>query len=601
MAVWPAHEETELPIGANFAGYRIEAVAGEGRMGVVYRATHPGLGREVALKLVARELSDSYAFRLRFRADAQRAAAIGLVAQPGAPLVYERGEGGGRLFLVMRYVPAVDLGTLIEREGTLDPARAVAIVQDVAATLDVAHRRGIVHGDVKPGHVLLDARACLIDFALTPRELASPDHLAPERAAGEEASARSDVYALGAVLFHALAGSPPSAPSAMPADVPPALHAVMARALSMSPADRYASAGELAAAAVAALPRKAPPAEAPRRTRRRPPIARIAAAVALLAVALAALLAVRGGGDASEPAAPIQRPATAHAARSAAPARPAAVVASIPIGKAADGIAVADGAVWVAAPRDRELVRIDARTGRVSARLPAGADPDSVAAGRGVAWMTSRGDGHLRRFTARGTPTRALRVGAKPEGIALTAALAWVVSSVDDTVTRVDRASGAVVGRPIAVGEQPIDVAAGPSGVWTANSADGTVTHVDPATGRAVGTIRVGRAPKGVAVGLGSVWVANNGNDTVTRIDPRTGRVTATIRVGDQPSKLAVAAGLVWVTNFGDGTVSRIDPGSGRVVGRAIRVGRRPVGIAFGAGHVWVASLASGTVAKIRP
>jgi YVTN family beta-propeller protein len=619
MAVWPAHEETELPIGTNFAGYRIEGVAGEGRMGVVYRATHPGLGRVVALKLIARELSDDYGFRRRFQSDAQRAAAIGLVAQHGAPLIYERGESAGRLFLVMRHVPGIDLGALIAREGGLEPARAVAIVDDVAAVLDVAHRRGIVHGDLKPTHVLLcdepGARAGLIDFGLTPPGAASPDHVAPEVVRGEPTNARSDVYALGAVLFHMLAGQAPSAPSAMPSDVPPALHAVMVRALSISPADRQASAGELARAARAALrdrasigrPAPVGGAERPARARRGLRAIRIALAAAVLAALLAAVVAVTGGGEGSERAPRAagsgERPAAGE--RAVAPAvRAPSVVATIAVAKGADGIAFADGAVWVAAPRDGDLVRIDARTNRVTARVRAGRDPDSVAAGGGMAWITSRADGHLRRFEARAEPSSAgaRRVGAKPEGIALTPRLAWVVSAVDDSVTRVDRATGAVVGRPIAVGEQPIDVVAGTSGVWTANSADGTVTHLDAATGRVVGrAIRVGRQPKGVTEGLGSVWVANNGDDTVTQIDPRNGRVLGTIRVGDQPSKLAVAAGLVWVTNFGDGTVSRIDPRSGRVVGRAVRVGRRPVGIAFGAGHLWVASLADGTVSKIRP
>ncbi|MEN3279662.1 MAG: hypothetical protein V7607_802, partial [Solirubrobacteraceae bacterium] len=214
MAVWAEHEATELPIGANFAGYRIEGVAGEGRMGVVYRATHPGLGRVVALKLIARELSDSYAFRRRLRAESQRAAAIGLLAPSGAPLVYERGESAGRLFLVMRYVAGIDLGTLVRRDGPLGARRAVAIVKDAAATLDAGHRRGIVHGDVRPGHVLVvdepETPACLIDFGLTPAGMPSPDYVSPEQIVGEPADARSDVYALGCVLFHALTGLPPS-------------------------------------------------------------------------------------------------------------------------------------------------------------------------------------------------------------------------------------------------------------------------------------------------------------------------------------------------------------------------------------------------------
>jgi YVTN family beta-propeller protein len=647
VAVWATQEETELPIGASFAGYRIEGVAGAGQMGVVYRATHPGLGRLVALKLIARELSDNYAFRRRFRADTQQAAAIGLVVHPGAALIYERSENAGRLFLVMRYVRGVDLGALIARDGALDPRRAVSIVRDVAAALDVAHRRGVVHRDLKPRHILLPeepaARACLTDFGLTPLAFASAAHLAPERIDGEPADARCDVYALGRVLLDALGDDPPRG-----------LAAIIARATSTSPADRYATAGELATAAGAALAsessrppagpgkragragrrasarpaEQAPPAagrspagsnwasataarrspagprERDPRAPRRPPLRGIALAAALVGLLLAALLTATGGVGGSEeaPSPPVSATrASGEIPAAPARARPPAVVDTIAVGKAADGIAFADGAVWAAAPRDGALVRMDARTGRVIGRARAGLDPDSVAAGGGIAWVSSRGDGRLRRFATDLEPIGARAVGAKPEGIALDREFAWVVSAADDTVTRVDRASGAAVGKPIRVGGQPIDIAIGPTGVWTANSADGSVTRVDRDTGRVAGTISVGREPKGVIEGLGSVWVANGGDDTVSRIDPRTGRVTATIDVGDQPSKLAVASGLVWVTNFGDGTVRRIDPASGRLAGPAVAVGRRPVGIVAGAGHVWVASLAEGTVTKLRP
>jgi YVTN family beta-propeller protein len=664
MAVWAAHEEMDLAAGANFAGYRIDGVAGSGRMGVVYRATHPGLGRVVALKLIARELSDSYAFRQRFRAETQRAAGVGLLAQAGAPLIYERGESAGRLFLVMRYVEGSDLGTLVARDGVLEPARAVEIVSQLAGTLDAAHRRGIIHGDLKPGHVLVPddpgSPACLIDFGVSPPG---------ERLPGEPGPA-SDVAALGGVLLHALTGRP-SGPVPMGEGIPPAFAAVMGRSMRRSPSDRYATASELARAAAAALPdavdegAAVEPAEEPRRARRlrrggrraqsgdtasgdgdprqaaaaadalviepagsaqggfgeRPPrsrrgvlAVRVAVAGAVAGGLVAAALAIGGGSGASDGAqradasgerpAPVERAAATPAQPSAPAARPKpAVVATIPIGRRADGIAFADGAVWVASPGVDELVRIDARTGRVTAKVAAGADPDSVAADGGVAWTSSRGDGHLRRFAGSGRPAAgpATTVGSKPEGIALDAKVAWVVSSVDDTVTRVDRTTGAVVGRPIRVGRQPIDVSTGPSGIWTASSADGTVTHVDAATARAQRAIRVGRQPKGIAEGFGSVWVANNADDTVTRIDPRTGRTTATIGVGDQPSKVVVADGRVWVTSFGDGTVTRIDPRTNRRTGRPIRVGTQPVGIAFGAGNLWVASLGDGTVTKIRP
>jgi serine/threonine-protein kinase len=633
----PAQEvcAIELRRGATFAGYRIDRVAGAGATGVVYRATRRGLKWPVALKIIAPALCEDDAFRERFRRDAELAAAIG---QPNTVHIHEVGDREGRLFLAMRYVPGSDLGTVIEREGPLDVQRAERILWQVAAALDAAHRRGLAHRDVKPGHMLIagefDALTLLTDFGVS--ALGAPDYRAPELVRPAQAGVSSDVYALGCVLFHALTGRPPfarstylatiaahlSAPppalSASRPDLPAALDAVIACALSKRPADRPASAAELAADFHAALYRDA---SAPPLRRAGPPDApgpngsprprrpRLLVGVALF-VALAAAIVVGAvtaaglpGGSDEHPRAPVPvRPAPARAAEHPrAPTR----VASIPIGKAADGIAAVGDDVWVAAARDNALVHIDARSDRVTARVPAGTDPDSVAAGRRVVWVTSRGDGLLRRFRVRATPKPAgtVHVGGKPEGIGLGNKRAWVVSAADDTVTRVDRASAARTGGPIAVGAQPIDVSVGASGVWTANSADGTVSHIDPATGRPIGgPIHVGREPKGVTEGFGSVWVANGGDDTVSRLDPRTGRaIGRPIRVGHQPSKLTVAAGLVWVTNFGAGTVSRIDPRNGRVVGKPLRVGRQPVGIAFAAGHLWVASLGDGTVTKIRP
>jgi YVTN family beta-propeller protein len=668
MSVRPARHDAAsgLVPGASFAGYRVEAVAGEGAIGVIYRATQLALGRPVALKLIAAEVAKDAAFRARLERETRLAASI---RHPSIVPVYEIVGGDDRPVLAMRYVPG-DLSTLIERDGALEAERAVRIVEQVAAALDAAHSRGLIHGDIKPRHVLLGdepaEHASLTDFGVTGRGVSSFDYVAPEQIRGEQPGVRSDVYALGCVLFHALTGRPPferrtnagrivahldcppPVPSVARGDVPVALDAVIARALSKRPADRYASAGELARAAVGAVRGETPAAAsaairgetaaaaaAARRgdaaaaaavamrgeaavpgatgrsgtplTRRAWLVGRAVLAAVLVGCSPAAALAAAGligGGDHTSQAAAPPRKQQVAPAPDARPATPT-LVASIPVGKGADGIAVADGAVWVAASRENALVRVDARSARVTARVPAGVDPDSVAAGRGVVWVTSRGDGLLRRFTARAKPVAAgtIGVGDKPEGIALADKLAWVVSAADDTVTRVGRATAAAVGGPIGVGGQPIDVSVGPSGVWTTDSDDATVTHIDAATGTAIGDpVRVGREPKGVTEGLGSVWVANGADDTVTRIDPRTARAIGDpIHVGDQPSKLAIAAGLVWVTNFGDDTVSRIDPRTGRTVGTPIPVGRQPVGIAAGAGHIWVANLADGTVTKIRP
>src|SRR3954471_1364467 len=138
-----------LEPGSQLAGYRIESLLAEGGMGVIYRAWQADLQRPVALKVIADTLAGDPSFRVRFQREAVAAAAID---HPNVVPVYEAGESGGRLFLAMRLIEGVDLGTLIEREALLDPARAVEIVCQVADALDAAHSRGLVHRDVKPAN-----------------------------------------------------------------------------------------------------------------------------------------------------------------------------------------------------------------------------------------------------------------------------------------------------------------------------------------------------------------------------------------------------------------------------------------------------------------
>ena len=159
----------ELEPGDEFAGCRIEAVAGRGGMGVVYRATELSLGRPVALKLLAPDRARDSAFRERFQRESRMAAAID---HPNVIPVYAAGESDGLLYLVMRYVGGTDLHALLRETGCLDPERAADIVAQVAAALDAAHRAGLVHRDVKPANVLLggsgrEEHAYLSDFGLT--------------------------------------------------------------------------------------------------------------------------------------------------------------------------------------------------------------------------------------------------------------------------------------------------------------------------------------------------------------------------------------------------------------------------------------------------
>lgn len=268
----------ELAEGTEFAGCRIEGVLGRGGMGVVYRARQVGLGRQVALKLLAPDRALDPEFRARFQREWQMAAAID---HPNIIPVYAAGEEHGTLYLVLRYVDGTDLHGLLKRTGALPPARAASIVAQVGHALDAAHAAGLVHRDVKPGNVLLDHdHVYLSDFGLTRlagaqtqitqtgRWLGTVDYASPEQLEGHTTDARSDVYALGCVLFAALTGKPPYPRDTVPATLlahlndpiprpsdagaPPEFDRVLARALAKDPADRYLSAGDLGRAAQAA-------------------------------------------------------------------------------------------------------------------------------------------------------------------------------------------------------------------------------------------------------------------------------------------------------------------------------------------------------------
>ncbi|HEX8066561.1 MAG TPA: serine/threonine-protein kinase [Thermoleophilaceae bacterium] len=267
----------ELAPGAVLAGLRVEAVAGRGGWSVVYRATELAFGRAVALKALAPELARSDEHRARFRRECEIAASLD---HPAVLPVRGAGEHEGVPWVVVRWVEGASLRRLLDG-GPLEPRRAAAIADRVAGALDAAHARGLVHRDVKPGNVLVEDpggadRAYLTDFGLAKeispdpgltgagRWLGTVDYAAPEQVRGEPADARSDVYALGATLFHALAGRVPypggddaAKMRAQLHEPPPvlgdaALDAVIARAMAKDPAERFASAGELGRAAVSA-------------------------------------------------------------------------------------------------------------------------------------------------------------------------------------------------------------------------------------------------------------------------------------------------------------------------------------------------------------
>ena len=271
----------EHRLGTRIGGYELEEVVGRGGMGVVYRARHLHLDRTVALKLLTPELASGNAFRERFLRESRAAAAV---HHPNIVTVYDAGDAGGLLYIAMQLVEGSDLAELLDRTGALDPRRALDIGAQVADALDAAHARGLVHRDVKPGNVLMDERRCyLTDFGLT-RAVSSRtaltvhgefvgtvDYIPPEQIEGRAVDGRADVYALGCLLYHMLAGSvpyprdsqiavvyahvqepPPPLSSARPG-LPAPLDAVLAKAMAKRPEERHDTCGELIAAMRAAF------------------------------------------------------------------------------------------------------------------------------------------------------------------------------------------------------------------------------------------------------------------------------------------------------------------------------------------------------------
>src|SRR4051794_29400892 len=283
----------ELAPGTQFGAYRIESVAGQGGMGVVYRATQLGLDRAVGLKVITPAFAHDEEFRARFQRESKLAASI---EHPNVIPVYEAGEHDGTLFLAMRFVDGTDLKSLLTREGRLEPLRAARFVGQIAAALDAAHAAGLVHRDVKPANALLASQdhVYLTDFGLTKRAasgsamtktgqmVGTVDYVAPEQVEGGSVDARTDVYSLACVLYHLLTGRVPfDKPSEMaklfahvhedpprPSDSVPgspgALDDVVWRGMAKEPTKRFLSAGDLGRAALAAAEHKAP--DAPERS-----------------------------------------------------------------------------------------------------------------------------------------------------------------------------------------------------------------------------------------------------------------------------------------------------------------------------------------------
>jgi eukaryotic-like serine/threonine-protein kinase len=255
--------------------YEVESRLGSGGMAEVWRGHDRRLNRTVAIKTLLSQYARDANFVDRFRREAQAAARLN---HPGIVSVYDSGSDGDTPYIVMQYIEGRTLADFLASGKRLPPEQAARITKDIAEALAAAHAQGVIHRDIKPANVMItrDGKVLVMDFGIarlisgpetapqTSAVMGTASYLSPEQAQGHAVDARTDIYSLGAVLYEMLAGRPPFTgespmaiaykqvndtpvpPSSVNADVPPELDAIVMRALSKNPANRYQSGQEFA-------------------------------------------------------------------------------------------------------------------------------------------------------------------------------------------------------------------------------------------------------------------------------------------------------------------------------------------------------------------
>jgi len=274
-----------LQRGSVVGGYRIDELISRGGMGLVYRVTNVALNRIYALKVLAPGLADDEQFRERFKREMRIAASL---HHPNIVGIHNAGEHDGMLFFVMDYITGTDLREVLVKHGAMEPTRVVDLLDQFASALDAAHSRGLVHRDVKPANILITVKdgeehSYLTDFGLAKKYdtasgltakgavVGTVDYMSPEQITGSHTDARTDIYALGCVVYQMLSGKvpyerensvatlfahvydPPPPLEGETSETYPAFAPVLEKAMAKDPTDRYLSAGDFARDATAAL------------------------------------------------------------------------------------------------------------------------------------------------------------------------------------------------------------------------------------------------------------------------------------------------------------------------------------------------------------
>ncbi len=658
----------DLNPGTTFAGHRIEGIAGRGGMGTVYRATHLALDHVVALKVIAADLAADDAFRERFRSESRIAVSL---RHPNVVPIHHAGEEDGLLFVTMDLIDGPDLRRMLVANGTLPADRATEIIGQVASALDVAHSRGLVHRDIKPGNILVESNgvdhAYLTDFGLAKRFdqateagaltrtgafVGTLDYVAPEQIRGDRVDARTDVYALGCVLFEAISGRAPFAdreenvakiyahlqdePPWLPGDTDGPLDEVISRALAKEPRDRYPSAGDLARAATAALEGDevlrsaersvatgkaapetgepdvppiddtieteagtggagAPPSEPPAPPPTEP----------MDAPEPTAPHSTAGAGDPTEamtaPATPI--PDTLAPPGKASPSPRAGGGSGPRWGRIAAALAAAAAivvaAVLLLGGGGDEGATTFAKPKVVGDPIPVAEWPVGIAAADGTVTLAAR-KGKAVQFIDEDTGEVTGETSLPDEGqsVVIADGSAWATVPLANKVVRAPLGGGA--GKEIDVEGGPIGITADGSSIWTANPENVSISKIDPSSD-SVGdpiTIQAATFPSELTTGGDSVWVVDRDNGVLVKVNADAPQEQSDEPLGENPKGVVVAAGSVWVAVTNEHKVLQFDT-DGNQVGQ-VDVDGEPRLLAYGFGRIWVAN-GNGSVQAIDP
>jgi serine/threonine-protein kinase len=620
-----------------FGPYRLEELIGRGGMGEVFQATDTARKRVVALKRLPASLAADPSYQRRFRSESEIAAQL---RSAHVIPIHDYGEIDGQLYIDMRLVKGEDVADRLDRRGPMSPPAAVDVVRQTASALDAAHAMNLIHRDVKPSNILLspeDGRdghdfVYLVDFGIaraadrvgeltgTGGVMGTPDYMAPERFEGRPISHAVDVYALACVLHKLLTGgapfrteslaalmyahltAPPPRASLLRPGIPPQLDWVIARGLAKDPRERFATAGELAAAAHAALsstgsPTLPPPAAAPpppaRRSRRtRVVVGAIVAPVLLVGagtmgvqmlqsdkalptdpassapkkVRVSANLSVSGArtlvvdpsgtklllsapahratGDLSEVRANVEIHDVADPTKVTTASLPDERVDAL--AETADGTIVAASSTYGFQKRKaaNTLSLIDAATGRVRLSVPL---PSAVVAlalspdGRRI-YLTDRSSSFQVLDRNTGARVASVPLGAVAEGITVGKDGKQVFVAGSTGIKTIDTATNAVT-RTVGIRNNASSIALSPDGKTAVviTSGNDSVVGIDLVAGQVNWTVPVGKRPDSLVVtpdGQHALVASNEGGVTV--IDLAT-RKPSNLPVGDSAEDITLS------------------------------------------------------------